>query len=245
MPKSKDIYTDFADYYDLYAEEYDYDLWFAYLKNLSGLSEYKGKRILDLGCGTGILIKKFAQDGCLVTGVDLSDKMLSIADQALFDSGFKALLINADISGFFSGVQYDFIYSTCDTVNYLNREKLTDLFHNVSNMLTLNAFFTFDVLNFEYFKNISGSDVYNIQGVEYVFDRQITTECLKTKVRIADGNRVRSEEHTQFFLSPEYIAQAAESQNLSIIGIWDIYTKMPPNEDSDKLQILLQKTKIL
>lgn len=242
MPNNNNtIYSDFADYYDLYAEEYDYDLWFAYLKNLSGLTEFKGKRILDLGCGTGILLLKFAQVGSVVTGVDLSNKMLSVADQTIFEAGKKATLIQSDISTYSAYDRYDFIYSTCDTVNYLNQSHLLSMFANISKMMKNGSYFTFDMLNFNYFETISGKDVYNIQGIEYIFDRQIMQDTLVTEVRIKDGSRIKTENHIQYFFLPELIINAAKSQNLSVKGIWDIYTKMPPDKDSDKLQILLQK----
>jgi len=38
-----------------------------------------GMRILDIGCGTGIFCLKIAQKGAFVTGIDLSEKMLTIA----------------------------------------------------------------------------------------------------------------------------------------------------------------------
>ncbi|MFZ4535793.1 bifunctional 2-polyprenyl-6-hydroxyphenol methylase/3-demethylubiquinol 3-O-methyltransferase UbiG [Propionivibrio sp.] len=48
-----------------------------------------GKRILDIGCGGGILSESMAQRGALVTGVDLSDKALGVARLHLLESGNK------------------------------------------------------------------------------------------------------------------------------------------------------------
>ena len=38
-----------------------------------------GKRVLDVGCGGGILSEAMAEQGAEVTGIDLSDKALSVA----------------------------------------------------------------------------------------------------------------------------------------------------------------------
>ena len=46
-----------------------------------------GKRVLDVGCGGGILSESMAVRGADVTGIDLSDKALSVARLHLLESG--------------------------------------------------------------------------------------------------------------------------------------------------------------
>ena len=46
-----------------------------------------GKKILDIGCGGGILSESMAQRGGDVTGIDLSDKALGVAKLHLLESG--------------------------------------------------------------------------------------------------------------------------------------------------------------
>ena len=43
------------------------------------LGNIKGKKILDIGCGTGIYAKKMTQRGAIVKGFDISEQMISIA----------------------------------------------------------------------------------------------------------------------------------------------------------------------
>ena len=50
----------------------------------AGLS---GQKVLDVGCGGGILSESMAQRGALVTGIDLSDKALGVARLHLLESG--------------------------------------------------------------------------------------------------------------------------------------------------------------
>ena len=52
----------------------------------AGLS---GKKVLDIGCGGGILSESMAQRGALVTGIDLSEKALGVARLHLLESGNK------------------------------------------------------------------------------------------------------------------------------------------------------------
>ena len=48
-----------------------------------------GKRVLDVGCGGGLLSEGMAAHGAEVTGIDLSEKPLSVAKLHLLESGRK------------------------------------------------------------------------------------------------------------------------------------------------------------
>lgn len=51
-----------------------------------------GKRVLDVGCGGGILAESMARRGAQVTGIDLSERPLSVARLHLLDSEEKLIL---------------------------------------------------------------------------------------------------------------------------------------------------------
>ena len=55
-----------------------------YIDKMAGL---KGKRVLDVGCGGGILSEAMAAAGATVTGIDLGDKPLKVAQLHLLESG--------------------------------------------------------------------------------------------------------------------------------------------------------------
>ena len=46
-----------------------------------------GKRVVDIGCGGGILAESMAKKGAQVTGIDLSEKALKVADLHSLESG--------------------------------------------------------------------------------------------------------------------------------------------------------------
>lgn len=50
-------------------------------------AELKDKRVIDIGCGGGLLSEGMAALGAQVTGIDLSDKALSVARLHLYESG--------------------------------------------------------------------------------------------------------------------------------------------------------------
>jgi 2-polyprenyl-6-hydroxyphenyl methylase/3-demethylubiquinone-9 3-methyltransferase len=53
---------------------------------IDGRANLAGKRVLDVGCGGGILAEAMAQRGAQVTGIDLSDKSLRVAELHLLQS---------------------------------------------------------------------------------------------------------------------------------------------------------------
>ena len=54
---------------------------------INGKAALLDKTVLDVGCGGGILTESMAAAGAKVTGIDLSEKALSVARLHLFESG--------------------------------------------------------------------------------------------------------------------------------------------------------------
>jgi 2-polyprenyl-6-hydroxyphenyl methylase/3-demethylubiquinone-9 3-methyltransferase len=57
------------------------------LEWINGRAPLTGKRVLDVGCGGGILAESMARKGADVSGIDLSDKALKVADLHSLESG--------------------------------------------------------------------------------------------------------------------------------------------------------------
>ena len=53
------------------------------------LAQVKGKRIVDVGCGGGILAESMARLGATVKGIDLAEKPLKVAQLHGLESGIK------------------------------------------------------------------------------------------------------------------------------------------------------------
>lgn len=72
-----------------------------------------GKRVIDIGCGGGILAESMARKGASVTGIDLSEKALKVADLHSLESGVNVRykLIAAEAMAAEEAGQYDVV--TC------------------------------------------------------------------------------------------------------------------------------------
>lgn len=72
-----------------------------------------GNRVIDIGCGGGILAESMARKGASVTGIDLSEKALKVADLHSLESGVNVRykLIAAEAMAAEEAGQYDVV--TC------------------------------------------------------------------------------------------------------------------------------------
>jgi len=59
------------------------------LDHINRIAAHAGKNVLDVGCGGGILAEAMAARGAAVTGIDLAEKPLKVAQLHLLESGQK------------------------------------------------------------------------------------------------------------------------------------------------------------
>jgi SAM-dependent methyltransferase len=67
-----------------------------HLLRLVDFNAYRGKRVLDVGCGAGTDLMRFAKRGAIVTGVDVSGSAIALARANFAQQGLSADLREAD-----------------------------------------------------------------------------------------------------------------------------------------------------
>jgi ubiquinone/menaquinone biosynthesis C-methylase UbiE len=70
-------------------DEYRYEK-LNYLSRLVDFSTYQGKSLLEVGCGAGIDLVRFARAGAIVTGIDLSTTAIELARKNIEQNGLNA-----------------------------------------------------------------------------------------------------------------------------------------------------------
>ena len=81
-----------------------------HLLRLVDFDAYRGKRVLEVGCGAGTDLARFARGGATVTGVDLSASAIELARQNFAQQGLTGTFEEAD------GEQLPFESDTFDLV---------------------------------------------------------------------------------------------------------------------------------
>jgi len=131
--KKKRSIHDSEEGYDIYAPYYDSSL--AFLDSFERydlfemMGNVSGKKVLDLGCGTGRMtenLKKFSAD---VTGCDISEKMLNIAQKKMKNVNF----VHADVYSLpFEDNSFDMVIASFLIVHL---KYLDDAFSEVNRIL--------------------------------------------------------------------------------------------------------------
>lgn len=130
-------YESFAYLYDRLMEEAPYDRWLNLTLNCINDYHPKAKSILDVGCGTGELIVALLKHGFQVTGVDLSNDMLTVAQEKVENLGKSCMLFEQDMRTLDGIGSFDVVTVFCDSLNYLLTEsdvkQAIQQFYNVLN----------------------------------------------------------------------------------------------------------------
>jgi SAM-dependent methyltransferase len=139
-------YQQFAYLYDELMKDAPYDEWVKFVKDRCMKYDIAGTRLLDLACGTGELSIRLAQDGFQVTGVDLSEDMLAVAQAKGDAKGVRIPFFQQNMADLEGQGEFDVIGIFCDSLNYLQTEQeVIATFSNAFEHLTNEGIFIFDV----------------------------------------------------------------------------------------------------
>jgi SAM-dependent methyltransferase len=94
-----------------------------HLPRLIDFNAYRGKKVLDVGCGAGTDLVRFAKGGALVSGVDLSSSAIALAKQNFAHQGLAADLREADGEALpFEDDSFDLVFAH-GVVQYTARDR--------------------------------------------------------------------------------------------------------------------------
>ena len=144
-----DVFNYYARYYDLLNKDKNYQAEVDYVISLIEYHAPQARRILELGCGTGIHAKLFAEAGYQVSGIDFSEKMLNVAikrrETLSTDLQRKLNFTQADVRTYRSSETFDIVLSLFHVFSYqTSNSDLKDAFQTASKSLEDGGVLIFD-----------------------------------------------------------------------------------------------------
>ena len=117
---ARDAYDAFAPHYDAFTAHHRYDSWTASLEGHARRAGLRGRRLLDVACGTGKSFLPFLDRGYAVTACDVAPEMLRIARAK---AAGRARLEQLDMRRLPRLGEFDLVCLLDDAVNYLDSER--------------------------------------------------------------------------------------------------------------------------
>jgi len=109
-----------------------------------------GKVVLDLGCGPGLYVREFAKTGANVTGIDLSDRSISYANENI-----KPFFSNVDFKRMnYLDLAYEGLFDIITLIFYdfcvLSPDEQKQLLERINRALKTGGILVFDVISENY-----------------------------------------------------------------------------------------------
>jgi SAM-dependent methyltransferase len=136
-------YESLAPYYDRFTADYEYERWLAGIEARALALGLSGRRLLDVGCGTGKSFAPMLARGYRVSACDISPSM---AREARRKHPGDAHVFVADTRDLPRVGDFDLVTCIDDVLNYLlTDEDLAAAFASVADVLAPGGIYVFDV----------------------------------------------------------------------------------------------------
>jgi SAM-dependent methyltransferase len=137
------LYSTLAEiYHEMYQHIFDYDQEFHFYDSILKSNNYQ--KILEIGCGSGMLARRFLDDGYDYLGLDLFNEMLDIARREVGTGQF----IQRDMRNLSFIQQFEAILITGRSISYvIDNQGIIDTLTGVNKSLKENGLFVFGVFD--------------------------------------------------------------------------------------------------
>ena len=246
-------YEKFAQVYDLFMDNIDYEGWAEYVTDRLREYEITDGLVLELGCGTGTMTGLLAGKGYDMIGVDNSEEMLAEAMEKRVESGQDILYLLQDMREFELYGTVRAVISVCDSVNYITEpEELQEVFRLVNNYLDPKGVFIFDFNTRYKYEEILGDRTIAENREEcsfiwdnyYYEDEKINEYDLSLFIETDKDSglyRKYEETHYQRAYTLEEMKELIRKSGLEFVTAYDAFSKNAPMDTSERIYVIARE----
>ena len=242
-------YKFFASVYDQMMDNINYENWKFYLLQLFykyGVEPFD--LVTELGCGTGMMTRLLAGDGFRMTGIDLSEDMLEVAQKKSTQNkndSFKRKInySHQDMRDFKLAEEQNAIISICDSMNYLT--SVDDLYKTIKaarDNLKTGGVFIFDLKTEHFFiEELDGNEFSEDLGEVSCTWKNSYDRNARVHTYTLEFSNGEKEVHKQRVFGASDIKEAAQKAGFKRAAVYDAFSFDKPRKGSDRIYVVLKK----
>ena len=223
-----DAYHALAASYDRLTNDVDYEATVEFYKQILEREGLKPRTVLDLACGTGSVTKILAEMGFSVTGVDMSEEMLTEAFVKVQDLPNPPRFICQKLQELYVPRGVDLAVCALDSLDYItNPDDCAEAIRRTYKALNPGGIFIFDVNTPEKLRAMDDQifldeddDVYCVWRGEFDEDTNICTYAMDLFQRSGDVWQRSYEEHCEYAYSQQQLTTYLKAAGFTRIEVY-------------------------
>ena len=236
-------YEALAASYDRLTNDVDYRATVDFYREILAQEGLHPRTAVDLACGTGSVSVLLAQQGLRVTGVDLSEEMLTVAQQKAEELENPPRFVCQSLQKLVLPRGVDLAVCALDSLDYITDPKdCAEAIRRVYRALNPGGIFIFDVNTPEKLRAMDGQvfldeddDVYCVWRADFDEARRICTYGMDIFTRAGRLWQREGEAHEEYAYTRRELTEYLEQAGFSQIRCFGDRKLTPPEENEQRL----------
>ena len=247
-----DAYKNLAVSYDRLTNDVDYEATVAFYDEILEREGLRPRTAVDLACGTGSVTAILARKGLAVTGVDMSEEMLTVACQKTQDMTKPPRFVCQLLQELHLPRGVDLAVCALDSLDYiLDPADCREAIRRVYKVLNPGGIFIFDVNTPEKLRAMDGQvfldeddDVYCVWRGEFDEDTNICSYGMDLFQRQGDVWHRSFEEHREYAYSREQLTGYLKEAGFTHIRVYGDRRFDEPKPGEQRIYFKARKGKL-
>ena len=247
-----DAYHALAVSYDRLTNDVDYEATVAFYYEILNREGLSPRTAVDLACGTGSVSAILARKGLRVTGVDLSEEMLTVAQQKTADLDNPPQFVCQSLEKLCLPRGVDLAVCALDSLDYItDPADCARAIQRVYKALNPGGIFIFDVNTPEKLRAMDGQvfldedeDVYCVWRGEFDEKTNICSYGMDLFQRRGKMWERSFEEHREYAYSREQLAGYLKAAGFTHIEVWADRQLVSPQPGEQRIYMKARKGRI-
>ncbi len=240
-------YQGLAPIYDYVMRHVDYEEWAAFIRDVFARYAPETKHLIDLACGTGNVSSELSFLGFSITGADLSESMVRIAQEKAALRGDDSTFVQRDLRALSGLGPFEGAVCMYDSFNYLlEPEDIDETLSQVIGVLQPGGLFVFDVCternSLTYFGDMHDRE--SGPGFTYerhsYYDTDVRLQHNDFEIRFEGDETLYEESHVQRIYQLTDIEQRIKASPFELVDLLAEFTFEPGSEKANRVHYILR-----